>query len=120
MANSTLHDLEQVRKKLQQGWCQEAHAKDKYGNTVPYSSLAADNFCIMGAIYSTTEANAPRKLLMNAICEALPKRLFIPMVIGICDMREMLVKFNDHKRRKQKHIVKLLDRAIKKQKRRNT
>lgn len=95
--------LQDVRNKIEKGWCRYSEAKDYRGNEVYPSDKSAVRHCLLGAIISVSNKQLGKKrYLINKICKTMNKE---PTRYNIED-------FNDSKTTTKKVILQVIDAAL--------
>ena len=97
MSNTKL-TLVEARQKIEQGWTQEAYARDKTNEKVSTSSREATCWCVMGALVAVTvRYDQALDTIMGVIGAKHPGDI---------------IDWNDDPARTQEQVLELFDRAI--------
>ena len=98
--------LKETRHLLKRGWCQGAWAKDIQGHPIESSSLKAECFCLMGAIYRAGLDLHTPIAVRNRAEDFVRNALLAEGEVG------GIIVFNDAEDRCLSEVLKLIDKAI--------
>lgn len=99
---TTLEYLNEVRAKIEAGWCQNAAAQNDAGDEVHIDDPSATRVCLVTAIYQT-------------VPEADLDSVYAP-IMSICGVVKQfqLVDWNNDPSQTQATVLRMLDQAIEK------
>lgn len=93
-----VESLQEARKLIERGWCQNAFAKDKYGEPVAVRSKSACAWCAAGAI--------------AYVCQSSHRQNCFVLFSSATKSWKGVDAWNDMRRRTKKQILATFDKAI--------
>ena len=83
---------------VEQGWCQHNFAKNSYGTSVNYCDIAAEQWCLEGALNASLFTNGISAHQYSYICKELKD------ILGV----KNLASWNDVPNREKHEVVNIL------------
>ena len=83
---------------VEQGWCQHSFAKNSYGTSVDYYDVAAEQWCLDGALKASLFTNGINSYQYDYMCKKLQNVLSV----------KNIATWNDVPNREKHDVVKIL------------